>query len=77
MTNFKEYVENQDKIRERFFKILQVEPRSWRSLAPDIGVAAITIKRFLKDERDVDYVVLLKIEKWLKGKERDYREEIT
>jgi len=70
MTNgFKKYVEDQQEIRDRLLKVLKENPQGLSSLSKEIGVSLNTIFGFLRDEKNVDFIRLVKIEKWIKKHE--------
>lgn len=66
---FKNFVENQEELRIRLFRILKKDPKPLVNVAAEIGIGKATLFRFLKDEQDVDFVRLIKIEKWLEKQE--------
>lgn len=63
--SFKNFLENQQEIRTQVYKILKNKPRSIVDVAKEMGIGHTTLWRFLKDEEDVDFVRLVKIEKWI------------
>lgn len=65
MKSLKDLVENQERIREQLYEKFKENPQSMRELARKIGISPITLKRFLLEAHDVDYMPLLKIVNWL------------
>lgn len=65
---YKDFMENQDKVRKLLFKILKLDPKPLHMVAKEIGISKVTLFRFLKDEQDVDFVRLTKIENWIEMK---------
>ena len=57
--------ENQAKIRDKLFQVLKSDGITLRILAKEIDISLVTILKFLKDEKDVDFIRLSKIEKWV------------
>lgn len=66
---FKEYVNNQQAMRERLYACLKKKPMSFRALAREIGISPVTVIKFLKEEKNMDFIILTKIEKWIKDRE--------
>ncbi len=67
---YKEFIESQSEIRVRLFKIIKENPIPMRKLAKEIEINMQTLLNFLRDEKDVDFIRLSKIEKWIKKHER-------
>lgn len=69
--NYKEFIssKNQKHMRMRLFAIIKKKPKPLHLIAEAIGISKVTLFRFLKDERSVDFVRLSKIESWIKDNE--------
>lgn len=69
--SFKQYTspENQAELRAQLFNIIKQNPESMRKIAKEIEINLETFLNFLRDEKDVDFIRLSKIEKWIKKHE--------
>lgn len=63
---FKQFMENQSEYRIKLFNMMKENPISMRNLSDQMGIGINTLIRFLREEKDVDFVQLTKIEKWIK-----------
>lgn len=67
--NYKEFLESQDELRKQVFNVLKKNPKPINDVAQEMGISNVTLFRFLKEEHDVDFVRLTKIENWVKKHE--------
>jgi len=68
---FKTFVDekHQEELRVRLFKILKKNPQPIADVAKKMDIGRATLFRFLKEELQVDFVRLTKIETWIKKHE--------
>jgi len=64
MDNYKDFMATQDSIRLEMLVILRKHPRPLARLAEDIDISPISLKKFLVDEKDVDFTRFCKIDSW-------------
>ena len=56
---------NQKELHARLIKLIKSNPQSFRVIAKDIGISAITLVEFIKGTKDTDFVRLCKIENYV------------
>lgn len=61
----KEYLENQNPLRNRLFAIMRKNVLTFANVSKAIGISEMTVIRFVREEKDVDMVPLFKIENYI------------
>lgn len=68
--SYDSFMSAQNILRDRFFAIIKLKPASQYKLSKEIGISRPTIKRFLIDKLDVEFVSLCKIENYIMKKRK-------
>jgi hypothetical protein len=82
MEVFKKYIEEQkyremimneqNELRERLIKARRANPKPWMAVANEIGINVLSLKQFRLNTVETSYLVLCKIEDWIKKQEQLY-----
>ena len=67
MKSYKEFMATQGDTRKDMLIILRKNPSPIAKLAKDINISPISLKKFLIDEKNVDFTRFCKIDSWAKS----------
>jgi len=65
MKSYKEFMATQGDIRKDMLSILRKNPSPIATLAKDINISPISLKKFLIEEIDVDFTRFCRIDSWV------------
>ena len=69
LVSWKQLIESQDDLRKRIIRARRSQPRSWKDVALEIGISVNTLKKFIKENIDVEFAVLTKLNNWVRREE--------
>ncbi len=75
-TAIKYFKSNQEEFRKNLFDYWMTNPTSNKKMAQDIGIAELTLRKFLHKAEDVNTVSMIKIKNYLDRKEFSEKDTI-